>query len=132
MTGLASSGHNQTKLEVRGHGPFTPPGAQCRWHDVGYSREGSGMGCPPSAWGRAGAKVPISMTGMEILGILLEARVEGRATAHPMCPTGVAIASRHSPTCRAPSEQQEMGDLGGQAGMAARTLESLVQWPLEN
>lgn len=90
------------------------------------------MGHPPSAWGRAGAKVPINTTGIEISGTLLEARVEGRATAHPMCPTGVAVASRQSPTCRAPSEQQEVGDLGGQAGMAARTLESLVQGPLEN
>lgn len=90
------------------------------------------MGRPPSAWGGAGAKVPFSMTGIEISGTLLEARVEGRVTAHPMCPTGVAIASRQNPTCRTPSEQQEMGDLGGQAGMAARTLESLVQRPLEN
>lgn len=93
-------------------------------HDVGYPREDRGMGCPPSAWGRAGAKVPIGMTGIKISGTLLEARVEGRATAHPMRPTGVVIASRQSPTCRAPSEQQEMGDLVGQASMAARTLES--------
>lgn len=90
------------------------------------------VGCSPSAQGGAGAKVPISMTGIEISGTLSEARVEGRATAHPVPPTGVVIASRQSPTCRAPSEQQEVGDLGGQAGMAARTLESLVQWPLEN
>lgn len=35
------------------------------------------MGCPPSAWGRAGAKVPISMAGIERPGTLLETRVEG-------------------------------------------------------
>lgn len=79
VTGLAGSGHNQIKLEVRGPSPFTPPGAQCRRHDVGYPRKGRGMGHPPSAWGRASATVPISVTGIEISGILLEARVEGHS-----------------------------------------------------
>lgn len=80
------------------------------------------MGYPPKAWGRAGAKVPISMTGIEISGALLELR------GGPQPIQLVWLL----PAGRAPSEQQEVGDLGGQAGMASRTLESLVQWPLEN
>lgn len=95
------------------------------WHDVGYPREDRGVGYPPKAWGRAGAKVPISMTGIEISGTLLELR------GGPQ-PIQCIQLVWFLPAGRAPSEQQEVGDLGGQAGMAARTLESLVQWPLEN
>lgn len=91
--------------------------------------QGIGVGFPPSAQDRAGAEGPVILTGVGVSGTRVK-----RGGAQPIQHVHLVwlCASGWSPTCRAPSGLQEVGDLGGQVGVAAGAWESLVQWPLEN
>lgn len=89
---------------------------------MGCPRKGWGVevGFPPSARDGAGAEGPVILTGVGVSGTPLGARVK-RGGAQPIQRVHLVwlCASRQSPTCRAPSGLQEVGDLGGQADTAA-------------
>lgn len=90
----------------------------------------AGLGFPSTAWSRA--EGPFSMIGVEILETPLGVRVRERVTAHPVCPTCVAMCQQVESHMQSSIWAAGGGTSVGQSDETRRVLESLVQWPLEN